>query len=270
LSDITQFIFGTILGVLIAVLAYRAGSLSRSGAWAAAFTGAVIFGLGGLAWAVLLLVFFTSSSLLSRLFVTRKQSVEEKFSKSARRDWAQVTANGGLGVLLVILVTILPDQDWIWWAYSGAMAAVNADTWATELGVLSAKPPRLITTGRVVERGTSGAISTTGTLAAVGGAVFVGMAAMLFMPQPQSWFLLLVTGVAGLLGSLVDSFLGATLQAVYFCPVCYKETERFPQHLCGTATTYHRGWRWMNNDWVNWICSLAGALAAILGWIWLG
>jgi uncharacterized membrane protein len=58
-----------------------------------------------------------------------------------------------------------------------------------------------------------------------------------------------------LLGSLFDSFLGATVQAIYFCPTCDKETERHPVHTCGTPTAMIRGWEWLNNDWVNFGCS---------------
>jgi len=62
----TQFIIGILLGALIGYGAYRAGALTPSGAWAAVLTGGLIFGLGGFSWAVLLLTFFISSSVLSR------------------------------------------------------------------------------------------------------------------------------------------------------------------------------------------------------------
>ena len=142
-----QILIGFLLAILIAVLAWRAGSLSRSGAWAAVLTGGLIFGLGGLPWAILLLLFFISSSVLTRAFSQRKASLAEKFSKGSRRDWGQVLANGGLGALLAVGYSIPPHHEWLWLAFAGAMAAVNADTWSTELGVLSLIPPRMITTG---------------------------------------------------------------------------------------------------------------------------
>jgi uncharacterized protein (TIGR00297 family) len=259
-----QLIIGFLLGILIAVLAWRAGALSNSGAWAAALTGGLIFGMGGLPWAALLLAFFISSSVLSRLFGKRKASLAEKFSKGHQRDWGQVLANGGLGALLAVVYWLFPSMGWVWAAFAGAMAAVNADTWATELGVLSKQAPRLVTTGKPVERGTSGGITLLGTLAALGGAAFVALIAALFSLGDEAWALLLAATLGGLAGSFFDSLLGATVQAIYRCPQCGKETERHPRHTCGVETVQVRGWSWMNNDLVNLSCSLAGALVTAL------
>lgn len=264
---LTQFLAGFGLALIVALAAYKFKSLSSSGAFAAFLLGGVVFGSGGLPWAALLLTFFISSSLLSRAFARRKQGVGEKFSKGSRRDWGQVAANGGVGAVLALLYAVLPEQDWIWAAFAGAMAAVNADTWATELGVLSTRPPRLITSGREVEKGTSGAISLLGTAAAFAGAMLVGIMAMLF--RPGGWDILLAAVLGGMAGSLFDSFLGATVQAIYYCPSCCKETERYPQHICGTPTRRTRGWSWLNNDWVNLACSLLGALAGAGVFFWI-
>ena len=80
--------------------------------------------------------------------------------------------------------------------------------------------------------------------------------------------MMLVLVLGGLAGSTFDSFLGATVQAIYYCPQCHKETERHPYHLCGTQTSLVRGWPWLNNDLVNFFCSLAGAGVA-LAFKWL-
>ena len=261
-----QVLIGFFLAALIALLAWRARALSTSGAFAALLTGGLIFGLGGLSWATLLLVFFVSSSALSRLFAPRKAALSEKFSKGSRRDWAQVLANGGLGALLVVGFALLDEPVWIWAAYIGAMAAVNADTWATEIGVLNPSLPRLVTTWKPVERGTSGAVSRLGTLAALGGSALVGLAAVLVSSQLPLGVALLAACLGGLAGSFFDSFLGATVQSIYYCPSCQKETERHPRHVCGSQTRHLRGWRWLDNDGVNFLCSLVGAIVAVLVW----
>lgn len=264
-----QLIIGFLVAIIVALLAWRVGSLSRSGALAAALTGGLIFGLGGVPWAVLLLTFFISSSALSRAFKNRKKGLAEKFSKGSQRDWGQVLANGGVGAILAIVYAFSPNSEWLWLAFAGAMAAVNADTWSTELGVLSPVPPRLITSWKVVERGTSGGITLIGTLAATGGAALIGIAAIIFSPTPNWMAHLVIIILAGLVGSLFDSVLGASIQAIYGCPNCNKETERHPLHSCGTRTNQIRGWSWINNDIVNFACSVMGAILACSMVLWL-
>jgi uncharacterized protein (TIGR00297 family) len=263
----TKFFGGFLLAILVAFFGWRMKALSSSGAWAAVISGGLIFGIGGITWAVLLLTFFVSSSALSKAFSQRKRSMNEKFSKGSRRDWQQVLANGGLGVLLVLLYFLFPGNDWIWIAYVGAMAAVNADTWATEVGVLSRTPPRLITTGEVVERGTSGGITPLGSLAAFLGGLLVSLVAAFITPKIHLPLFILGGSLSGMAGALVDSVIGASVQGIYFCPSCKKETERHPLHSCGTETNPVRGWRWVNNEVVNFSCSCAGAIAAVALWL---
>lgn len=270
-SLILRLILGLLLGAAIGWLAWRVRALAPSGAWAAAITGGLIFGLGGLDWAILLLAFFLSSSAWSRAFGRRKAGMAEKYSKGSQRDAAQVVANGGLGVGLVLVHAIDPGSAWPWVAFAGAMAAVNADTWATELGVFNPSPPRLITSGKIVESGTSGGVSLLGYLAVLGGAGFIGVLAALLSEQPgivPVCFIAAVT-LAGAAGSTVDSLLGATVQAIYYCPRCAKETERHPLHTCGTPTTPRRGWSWLDNDRVNFSCSVFGAVVAWGLWVLL-
>jgi uncharacterized protein (TIGR00297 family) len=260
-----QFFAGFLIAVLIAFGAYRLHSLSRSGAYAAVIVGTLIFGLGGWQWAVLLLAFFITSSALSRAFRKRKQGLDEKFSKGSQRDASQVFGNGLFAALFAGLHFFYPDAAWVWVGFAGSLAAVNADTWATEVGVLNPHPPRMITNlGREVEKGTSGAVSLVGTLAALAGAALIGLFAVAFSPYPVSWTLGFGITLAGLLGSLFDSFLGASVQAIYDCPSCNKETERHPVHTCGTPTTLKRGWPWLDNDFVNLGCAICGVIVALL------
>jgi uncharacterized protein (TIGR00297 family) len=268
-EKLTQLALGFVLAVIIAVLAYRFRSLSRSGALAATLVGTIIFGLGGLPWAILLLTFFISSSGLSRAFKKRKRGLNEKFSKGSQRDAGQVFGNGGLATLFAGLSVFSPGELWPWLAFAASLAAVNADTWATELGVLSPRPPRMMTNlTKVVEKGTSGGISLFGTFAALAGSGLIAILAGTLSPvplTPLNWFsFTLWVAFAGLAGSFVDSFLGATIQAIYLCPTCQKETERHPEHTCGTETSLKRGYPWLDNDWVNFACGLGGVLFVLL------
>ena len=166
----------------------------------------------------------------------------------------------------MIFAYLQPENPLPWMAYLGAMATVNADTWATELGVISRQSPRLITSGQVVEAGTSGGISLFGTLATLGGAVVIGLVGAAFHLGAGAPGMLLAATIGGVCGSLLDSLLGATIQAIYYCVTCQKETERHPEHTCGTPTRQTRGWDWLNNDFVNLIASLVGALVALAVW----
>jgi uncharacterized protein (TIGR00297 family) len=263
-----QLPLGFLLAILVATLAYRTHSLNKSGAIAATVTGTIIFGIGGLDWAILLLTFFITSSALSRAFKKRKQGLDEKFSKGHERDAGQVFGNGGVATAFAALHFFYPNEPWTWIGFAAALAAVNADTWGTELGVLNPHPPRMITDLRkVVEKGTSGGISLIGTLAALAGSGLIGLLAALLFPA-ESWslktdYFLLIT-FSGLAGALFDSFLGATVQAMYYCPTDKKETEKHPLHTCGTPTVHIRGWDWLDNDWVNFLCGAFGVITSLL------
>lgn len=255
---IEQLLIAFALSLLIALTAVWRGSLSYSGGLTAVLVGSLTFALGGWQWGVLLALFFVSSSALSHYKEGQKQAVAEKFDKGHKRDSSQVLANGGLGALTAVANYLWPSPIW-WPLFIGLMATVTADTWATELGTLSQRPPRLITNGRLVPVGTSGAISAMGTAVSFVGGLFIGLAAALLS---QQWPLLLIGGLAGLAGSLSDSFLGATVQQIFYCDQCQKETEK--KSHCGRPTRPLKGWSWMNNDLVNGLSSVAGALVALL------
>jgi uncharacterized protein (TIGR00297 family) len=257
-----QLPLGFLLASVVAYLAYRARSLDTSGAVAATVIGTVVFGLGGLQWAVLLLVFFVTSSALSRSFKKRKQGLDEKFSKGHARDAGQVLGNGGLATAFVLVHFLFPESSVGWVGFAASLAAVNADTWATELGVLNPTPPRLITDlKKRVEKGTSGGISLFGTFASLLGASAIALPAAWFT---GNWLLFPLITFAGLAGSLFDSFLGATVQAMYYCPTDQKETEKHPLHTCGAQTVHIRGWKWLDNDRVNFACGAFGVVIALV------
>ncbi len=264
--ELGRLLLALLLALAISGVGYTFGFLSLSGVIAATILGGIVFGLGGLQWALLLIVFFASSSLLSKVFASRKVDVAQQFSKGGRRDWAQVAANGGMGAILILLGL---ESGWdhaaLWTAFAASLAAVTADTWATELGVLSRSQPRLVTTGHKVEPGTSGGVSLTGNLAALAGALLIAVCALLLRPQSTPIVFVLVVSVSGFLGGLIDSFLGAGVQAIYYCPQHEKETEQHPRHYCGTETYFLRGWPIMNNDLVNFISAWAAALLAAIG-----
>ena len=262
-------LYGFLIAVIISYLAYRAHSLDKSGALSAAVIGTIVFGLGGLQWAILLLAFFITSSVFSRAFKNRKQGLGEKFSKGNQRDVGQVFGNGGVATVFVLIHALYAESTVGWVGFAASLAAVNADTWATELGVLNPTPPRVITNlRRRVEKGTSGGVSLFGTIASLLGSALIGILATILNPTQMGitndWSLAILVTIAGLAASLFDSLLGATVQAMYYCPTDQKETEKYPLHTCGTKTIHIRGWSWLNNDLVNLACGIFGSLTALI------
>ena len=261
---LADLVLAFVLSVIVVALAYWRGSLSRSGAAAALLVGTLTFGFGGLAWGILLAIFFVSSSLFSHFKEEEKKQAAEKFDKGHTRDMGQVLANGGLGSLIALLSVLNPSAAWFP-LYIGVMATVTADTWATELGTLARRPPRLITSGQVVDVGTSGGVSPLGTTVSLTGGLIIGLAAGLLEPGLSPGIAVLIGALGGLTGSLFDSFLGATVQQIYYCDHCQKDTER-KIHKCAHETRPLRGWSWLNNDLVNLLASAAGGLVAVIVW----
>jgi uncharacterized protein (TIGR00297 family) len=269
--DLSRIALGFAASIAIGYAALRRGSLDRSGWLGAVITGTLTFGFGGWAWGLALITFFVTSSALSHYKEQLKeQRAAEKFAKGGRRDLAQTLANGGVGALLALIYGLSGEPPALLAVFLGVMATVTADTWATELGVLSPHPPRLITTGKLVPPGTSGGITLVGTSASAAGGLLIGLAMLLFYTignvfmstsTPYGLWMPLAGLLGGLLGSLADSLLGATVQAIYERPDG-SETER-PVGRDGQANRHTRGWRWMNNDLVNLLASLVGGLVAL-------
>lgn len=264
--DSGRIVLGLVISTGIGAVAYRRGSLSGSGWLGAVLTGTLTFGWGGWAHGASLVFFFVSSTLLSRLRKQQKSDLDRTmFEKGSRRDIWQALANGGVAALACLGGSLWPEHRLLWDAcFVGAMATVTADTWATELGVLATTPPRLITTFGVVPRGTSGAVSGVGTLATALGALAVGIvyngSAAVFATTPVIIAFVGVATIAGSIGSLSDSLMGATVQRLYAGPHGLTEQAYASD---GRLRPLVRGWHWMNNDAVNFFSSVIGALVAL-------
>jgi uncharacterized protein (TIGR00297 family) len=255
---LTRAAVGALLSLLIALAARRAHTLATSGAIAASLVGTISMAAGW-SWGALLIAMFVSASTLSR--VGERQKAERTggiVEKSGERDAAQVLANGGVytAAALGSLIGAAP----VWYAIgAGALAASAADTWATEIGTLTRTAPISMVSGKSVAPGTSGGISLLGTVASVGGALFIGVIGTLAgWPVP---FAAIVLG--GVAGALADSLVGATLQARRWCDLCEVSTER-AVHSCGTQTRHSGGLAGLDNDAVNALCSGVGALVTLV------
>ena len=244
---------------LIAVGAYRARALDKSGAVAASLTGSAA-AAAGWSWGALLILYFVVSSLLSRIRrAERDAKTDGVVEKSGARDATQVLANGGIFALSALMAPFGPPIFSIAMRHAalGALAASAADTWATELGTVFGGTPRSLRTFAPVQPGTSGAVSAAGCIAMAGGAVFLALSAGWLGLSPR----IALVALAGIVGALVDSVLGATLQDRRWCDICDMASEQHV-HRCGAATRLAGGRGWMDNDVVNLLSTFAGAAIA--------
>jgi len=260
-----DWIIGAVCAFIVAGAAYAKKSLTLSGCLAAVLMGTIYYGAGNLFWFGTLLLFFITSTLLSKYRKERKRELEKSYAKTGNRDAGQVFANGGMGMILCLGYWIVPHPAWIY-AFIGVMATVTSDTWATELGSLSRKPPRSVVTWKVLTPGASGGVSLLGTTAAAVGGALIGAGAFFFSWIADfetlgllSWTCVGLVG--GLAGAFADSYLGATVQLMYRCTECGREVE-VSEH-CGHKTVRTRGWTWMSNDLVNVLSSVIGGCLAI-------
>lgn len=255
--DPDRMIIALFLAAAIGIVSYRFRFLSPNGSIATFLLAVLIYGTGGWMWTVPILTFFIASSLLSKYGKSRKKKLESIFDKTDKRDAGQVAANGGVAGAIILLYYLFPDQGSLFYYYIASIAAVTADTWGTEIGTLMKGKPRSIITLKPVDVGTSGGISILGIVGGTAGAVLVVSTTLFFPEVHTESALLMAMVISGVVGSLVDSLLGATVQAQYRS-ANGKLTER--TKVDGIPTTLIRGYRWVTNDVVNWSCAAAGAL----------
>ncbi len=243
--------------IVTSVIGYFTKLLTWSGSLAACVIGLAValgFGVKGL---LLLGFFFASSSFWSKFKRKKKLKIEERHEKGSQRDWQQVAANGGAAALFSLLYYIFSLPVFLI-GFAIAIAAANSDTWASEVGSLSKRPPIFIRTLKRIDTGTSGAISLLGTIAAIFGSLTIALLSYFFFQI--SFSSVLIIFAFGFLGNIIDTIFGAFFQVVYQCETCHAEVESL-RH-CGTKTTIKKGHPIFNNDFVNFF---SGLLSAILG-----
>ncbi|MCQ6273698.1 DUF92 domain-containing protein [Bacillus sp. V3B] len=229
-------------------LGYYFKLLTISGAITAFVVGfLVVLGLG-MEGLMILGLFFTSSSLWSKIKSAKKRKAEELLVKGSQRDWQQVLANGGLAAVASALYYLTGDSVWLI-GFCICLAAANSDTWASEIGSMSKGRPVNVKTFKRSERGTSGAISLLGTFAAGVGSFLIAIASFFLFDLTIIEFYFIL--IFGFLGNLVDTILGAFVQASYQCLNCGIITEK--QTHCGMKTKLIKGFRLLNNDTVNFL-----------------
>lgn len=226
-----------------------------------------VLGFGALAT---LLLFFIAAGVLGKL--TKRMLAHDPLKiqkKGGCRDSLQVFANGLMALIAALLYATNPSSMFLV-MFGAAVGEAASDTFAGDVGILSKNKPVSIITGRPMTPGLSGAVSPLGFLAGLLGSIIIALFFWgCFLPMnAKSAFFASIVAVSSFFGCLLDSVLGATVQAHYYDEVHDRLTEH--EIVEGRHLDLARGIRWMDNDMVNLVSNiaatvLAGALTLIVG-----
>lgn len=247
----------------IAIGSYLAGQLNKGGALAAFVVGFGTTWILGFAALATLLFFFLSAGVLSKIS-KRLRGVEmnQVHAKGGRRDAMQVLANGLMALVAALLYATNPSAVYLV-MFGASVGEATSDTFAGEVGILSPTDPISIITGKPMKRGLSGAITALGLAAGLLGAILIALIIWTLMLPPGAAGLAQasIIALAAFFGCLIDSVLGATIQAHYWDEQSKSITEH--RYRGDRELPLDRGIRWVDNDVVNLLSNTTSALLAL-------
>ncbi|HEX8548602.1 MAG TPA: DUF92 domain-containing protein [Cytophagaceae bacterium] len=240
----------------VGALSYYKKSVSKSGLAALVISSALFIWLDHLPLLFILFFMFLSSSLLTKYKKELKSEVEKVVAKTGPRDYVQALANLGVATIIMLIFAVY-HSDVILACFIGSVAAANADSWASEIGGLSNRKPVSIVTFKHVEKGISGGVTLLGLIGGILGSLFISALALatlhVFSAYSGNYILLFIsTAFAGFIGCILDSYLGATLQALY-----KNQKDEYTENPMGAQLA--KGIRGINNDMVNFLTTLSSA-----------
>jgi uncharacterized protein (TIGR00297 family) len=200
---------GIIAIIILSVIAYKSRALDKLGTVASFVLGFLTLYLGGILPFLALVAFLITGVLATKYKFWDKVNLGFSSPNEKTRGIGNVLGNG-LAVVLFLAAEVLTHQDTFWAATFSAIATVNGDTLASELGKVFGKRPRLITNLQPVKPGTNGGISLYGELFALAGSLMI----VPFVLPLTIYKLPMVFAVTigGFIGVNLDSFIGATLE----------------------------------------------------------
>ncbi len=201
---------GAAVNAVLAVGAYAARGVDRSGALCGWCLGVALYAFSGWRGFSLLLLFFVLGTACTKIGYAKKAILGIAQEKGGRRGARNAIANTGAGVLFAFLVVATPYHTVFALALVAAFATAAADTVSSEIGQAYGRTTYLVTSFRRVPAGTEGAVSLEGSLAGLAAstlpAAFAAGTSLITWPGAA------VVVVAAFIGTTLESYLGATLQ----------------------------------------------------------
>ncbi|RIB11258.1 integral membrane protein DUF92-domain-containing protein [Gigaspora rosea] len=265
-----------IISLALAFHGLRKKSLAKSGALGAFLVGIITLSNDQLAFTVVLLVFYFTGSRLTKYKAERKKKLGEAYQEGGQRTAMQVACNALTGTIICIihqyyyggqLKCLLDDHGsrLLFWMYIGHYSTCNGDT-----RIIDVLEPQNYGSEKLlfclyqhlmqVPPGTNGGVSPLGLLASVLGGFIIGASAVIsiyFADGCNRLYIELipVASIAGLIGSIIDSILGATVQISL-----YSEKSRMISNSKTEETKLVSGYDLLDNNQVNFVSSLTTAL----------
>jgi len=207
-ADLQMVVIAVIVAFTFGYFAYRFNTADLSGLFSAALIGIILIVFADARWFLIMLSFFILGSIATRYKYEFKKKIGVEQGRSGARGYRNVFANGIVAAAAAVLYGVFVRPEFIV-LYIGCVATAAADTLASEIGVTGGTP-YMITTFKKVPIGTNGGVTITGEcVALVGGFAVCFVALLLNVITP--WMLVLCV-IAGLIGTNIDSIVGATLE----------------------------------------------------------
>ncbi len=242
---------------VVGSIGYSRGTVDGSGLISGILVGSIFALAGGYSAVIMLLTFFLLGSIFTKYRYSYKEEIGAAEPRGGARGWRSVFSNLLFPSLALLLYQISDDRTYLL-AFLSSLSCSLADTLASELGPLDGRGARMITDLRRVPHGTSGAISILGTISSLLGSFIIPLEALLFSMVDLT--ALLLASTLGFLSSVVDSLLGATLQARFICDGLVIEDPS----SCQGRAIHLSGIPWIDNHSVNLISTGFGFLMALI------
>ncbi len=260
--DLWLLIEAVVFLSVVSALVWRTRVLDAAGGAVAVMLGAIVYLTIGRGGALLLVTFLAVSAAFTRVGYERKRSIGAAELKGGMRGWRNVVGNGGVAGIAAVMSALDASNHHLYlYAFIGSVSAVFADTMATEVGLLSRGKVRRIIGFKEARPGEPGGVTVLGYVGVLTAAALSYAVSLLFFTNPlDPGKLLMAVSLSSLIGATADSVAGQLLQALHRCRVCGAITE-LPTH-CGEPAELVKGIKGFDNQAVNAVCALTGAVVA--------
>lgn len=239
--------------ILIGFLSFRRGKVNVTGYISIIVFSSVLVLTNNYGLLAGITAMFVSSAIITGVKQRRFANDDKSTADDKPRNWKQGVANVGVPSVLALVHTLYPVDVFIFMSFC-SLACASADTWSSEIGVLSKSKPVFLVSRALTDKGVSGGVTSLGTAASIMGSVVIAGVYYMFYDSLMDALLI---GAIGFLGSVMDSVIGELFQAKYIGG----NSEITDDKNAGELV---RGFRLISNNKVNFIAVTLSALLAFV------